>query len=96
MEQHELLDSHDEAPAVLDPEYVESYRTTTVGMALVQTLNDMLRNEDITESVANEVLENFESSFLDVLKEEIAKTAAPSIKVEVLILMNNHFSFRQV
>lgn len=71
-----------------DSEYVEFYRSTTVGIALIDTLNEMVALGDIPESVAHQVFANFESSFLEVLKAETSKTVVPSVKIEV----PNHIS----
>jgi hypothetical protein len=69
----------------VDIEYVEFYRSTTVGAALIETLNEMIEAGDISEAAANEVLLNYESSFLEVLKEELSKTVVPPVKIEVTL-----------
>ena len=67
----------------IDPEYTEFYRSTTVGSALVETLNEMVECGEISEDAASEVLCNFEATFLEVLREETSKALAPKVSIEV-------------
>lgn len=62
---------------------MEIYRSATVGKALVESLNTMIEDGDITSEEAMDVLKNYEQIFLLNYLKEISKQVVPSITVEV-------------
>jgi hypothetical protein len=62
---------------------MEIYRSTKVGTALIESLNQMIEAGDITSEIANEVLSNFEQIFLKNYEDEISKKLLPVITIQV-------------
>eukprot|EP01040_Poterioochromonas_malhamensis_P003355 gene3353-3580_t len=50
---------------------MEFYRSTTVGTALIKTLNELLASEEITNEQALEVLKTFDEQFSETLRNHV-------------------------
>lgn len=62
---------------------MEIYRSTTIGKALIDSLNTMIEDGDISSEEAIEVLKNYEDIFLLNYSKDVSKKIIPSITIEV-------------
>ena len=64
-----MVDQHQLAP--------EHYRTTSIGLALADTLDDMIASGKIEPQLANRVIQNFDQCIADVLHEKVKARVDP-------------------
>lgn len=62
---------------------MEIYRSTKVGTALIESLNQMIDSGEITPEIAVDVLKNYEQIFLNHYDQEISKKLLPLITIQV-------------
>ncbi|KAI3919485.1 hypothetical protein MKW98_030196 [Papaver atlanticum] len=50
---------------------LELYRSSSVGMCLIETLNEMVYNGTLTPELANQVLTQFDESMIEALRTQV-------------------------
>lgn len=64
---------------------IDLFRSTPVGTSLIKVLNDMVKDNKISEVAAMEILKAFDESFMEVLKETTSGVKCEPVEIQVII-----------
>jgi hypothetical protein len=62
---------------------MELYRSTSLGMALIESLNTMIESEELTTEDAVQILQNYERLFLIHYQRDVSKKLIPNVTIQV-------------
>jgi hypothetical protein len=67
----------------LDRKRMEVYRSTSMGMALIDSLNTMIELDELTSEDATEILAHYERLFLIHYNRDVSKKLIPDVTIQV-------------